>query len=224
MAAARQHRRQQDAPTRGPARRFHAPAVDRRRARGAAAGSCHGPGPRAAAAPLARAADRRLAGAGAGGSCGAVVRLAVPGARLGLDREPQPQHVDADLHRRASGLRLQRGCRAGARLVPARSHHARRRGRALFRGRRRHRRAGAGRPGAGAAGYMSSMQEATKASCRKRLVRIEGQVRGLARMVEDDRYCIDIVTQLSAVRAHWPAWSTRSLAATPPSSAARCPN
>ena len=35
----------------------------------------------------------------------------------------------------------------------------------------------------------------------KRLKRIEGQVRGLARMVEHDRYCIDIVTQLSAVRA-----------------------
>ena len=35
----------------------------------------------------------------------------------------------------------------------------------------------------------------------KRLERIEGQVRGLARMVEDDRYCIDIVTQISAVRA-----------------------
>jgi CsoR family transcriptional regulator, copper-sensing transcriptional repressor len=35
----------------------------------------------------------------------------------------------------------------------------------------------------------------------KRLKRIEGQVRGLARMVEEDRYCIDIVTQLSAVRA-----------------------
>src|SRR5262245_52206155 len=50
-------------------------------------------------------------------------------------------------------------------------------------------------------GYMSSMQQATKTSCRKRLSRIEGQVRGLARMVEEDRYCIDIVTQLSAVRA-----------------------
>jgi DNA-binding FrmR family transcriptional regulator len=35
----------------------------------------------------------------------------------------------------------------------------------------------------------------------KRLSRIEGQVRGLARMVEGDRYCIDIVTQISAVRA-----------------------
>ena len=32
-----------------------------------------------------------------------------------------------------------------------------------------------------------------------RLRRIEGQVRGLERMVEDDRYCIDILTQISAV-------------------------
>lgn len=35
----------------------------------------------------------------------------------------------------------------------------------------------------------------------KRLHRIEGQVRGIERMVEDDRYCIDVVTQISAVRA-----------------------
>ena len=35
----------------------------------------------------------------------------------------------------------------------------------------------------------------------KRLRRIEGQVRGLARMLEEDRYCIDVVTQISAVRA-----------------------
>jgi CsoR family transcriptional regulator, copper-sensing transcriptional repressor len=33
----------------------------------------------------------------------------------------------------------------------------------------------------------------------KRLARIEGQVRGVARMIEDDRYCIDILTQLGAV-------------------------
>ena len=36
---------------------------------------------------------------------------------------------------------------------------------------------------------------------QKRLQRIEGQVRGLARMVEQDRYCIDVITQISAVRA-----------------------
>jgi CsoR family transcriptional regulator, copper-sensing transcriptional repressor len=34
---------------------------------------------------------------------------------------------------------------------------------------------------------------------RKRLARIEGQVRGISRMIEDDRYCIDILTQLGAV-------------------------
>jgi DNA-binding FrmR family transcriptional regulator len=45
------------------------------------------------------------------------------------------------------------------------------------------------------------MRKDIKASCLKRLQRIEGQVRGLARMVEDDRYCIDIVTQIAAVRA-----------------------
>jgi len=45
------------------------------------------------------------------------------------------------------------------------------------------------------------MPAESKSSCLKRLSRIEGQVRGLARMVEDDRYCIDIVTQIAAVRA-----------------------
>jgi CsoR family transcriptional regulator, copper-sensing transcriptional repressor len=45
------------------------------------------------------------------------------------------------------------------------------------------------------------MRKDIKASCAKRLSRIEGQVRGLARMVEEDRYCIDIVTQVAAVRA-----------------------
>ena len=33
----------------------------------------------------------------------------------------------------------------------------------------------------------------------KRLHRIEGQVRGIERMVEDDRYCVDILTQIAAV-------------------------
>jgi CsoR family transcriptional regulator, copper-sensing transcriptional repressor len=45
------------------------------------------------------------------------------------------------------------------------------------------------------------MRHDIKTSCQKRLTRIEGQVRGLSRMVEEDRYCIDIVTQISAVRA-----------------------
>ncbi len=38
-----------------------------------------------------------------------------------------------------------------------------------------------------------------KAAVQKRLRRIEGQVRGLQRMVEEDAYCIDVLTQVSAV-------------------------
>ena len=50
-------------------------------------------------------------------------------------------------------------------------------------------------------GYSSTMVKESKSACLKRLSRIEGQVRGLSRMVEEDRYCIDIVTQIAAVRA-----------------------
>lgn len=42
---------------------------------------------------------------------------------------------------------------------------------------------------------------ATKDDLRKRLARIEGQVRGIDRMVEQDRYCIDVLTQISAIQA-----------------------
>jgi DNA-binding FrmR family transcriptional regulator len=45
------------------------------------------------------------------------------------------------------------------------------------------------------------MRKDIKISCQKRLGRIEGQVRGLSKMVDEDRYCIDVVTQISAVRA-----------------------
>lgn len=45
------------------------------------------------------------------------------------------------------------------------------------------------------------MQTATKAKVINRLSRIEGQVRGIARMVDEDRYCIDVLTQVQAVRA-----------------------
>jgi DNA-binding FrmR family transcriptional regulator len=50
-------------------------------------------------------------------------------------------------------------------------------------------------------GYMPRMRKDIKISCHKRLGRIEGQVRGLSKMVDEDRYCIDVVTQISAVRA-----------------------
>jgi DNA-binding FrmR family transcriptional regulator len=45
-------------------------------------------------------------------------------------------------------------------------------------------------------GYTSSKQQLLN-----RLARVEGQVRGLERMVQEDRYCIDVVTQIAAVQA-----------------------
>jgi len=47
-------------------------------------------------------------------------------------------------------------------------------------------------------GYVRSNQ---KEALLKRLKRIEGQVRGLQNMIEEERYCIDILTQVSATRA-----------------------
>jgi DNA-binding FrmR family transcriptional regulator len=45
------------------------------------------------------------------------------------------------------------------------------------------------------------MERENKPRLLNRLNRIEGQVRGVARMVEEDRYCIDVLTQIQAVRA-----------------------
>ena len=45
------------------------------------------------------------------------------------------------------------------------------------------------------------MKRENKPRLLNRLNRIEGQVRGVTRMVEDDRYCIDILTQIQAARA-----------------------
>lgn len=42
---------------------------------------------------------------------------------------------------------------------------------------------------------------ATKDQLDSRLLRIEGQVRGVRRMVDEDRWCIDIITQISAIQA-----------------------
>jgi DNA-binding FrmR family transcriptional regulator len=42
---------------------------------------------------------------------------------------------------------------------------------------------------------------ATKDQLQSRLRRIEGQVRGVEKMVDDDRYCIDVLTQISAIQA-----------------------
>jgi DNA-binding FrmR family transcriptional regulator len=47
-----------------------------------------------------------------------------------------------------------------------------------------------------ARGYASS-----KDDLQRRLARIEGQVRGVAKMVDEDRYCIDVLTQIAAIEA-----------------------
>jgi CsoR family transcriptional regulator, copper-sensing transcriptional repressor len=51
-------------------------------------------------------------------------------------------------------------------------------------------------PGPPVRGYTASKEQ-----LGKRLARIEGQVRGIGRMVDEDRYCIDVLTQISAVQA-----------------------
>jgi len=45
------------------------------------------------------------------------------------------------------------------------------------------------------------MKQDTSTSALKRLARIEGQVRGIAKMIEDERYCIDVVRQIQAVKS-----------------------
>lgn len=47
---------------------------------------------------------------------------------------------------------------------------------------------------------MKYMDEKSKADVVRRLKLIEGQVRGLQKMIEDDTYCIDVITQTSAVK------------------------
>lgn len=56
------------------------------------------------------------------------------------------------------------------------------------------------KPGIGPGGQAAGIEPTLKAANLKQLRRIEGQVRGIARMIEEDRYCADIVTQVAAVR------------------------
>jgi CsoR family transcriptional regulator, copper-sensing transcriptional repressor len=48
---------------------------------------------------------------------------------------------------------------------------------------------------------IETVHQATKTGVVARLKRIEGQVGGLLRMVDEDRYCVDVLTQINAVRA-----------------------
>jgi len=51
-----------------------------------------------------------------------------------------------------------------------------------------------------------------KGAIQARLRRIEGQVRGIQKMVEEDRYCIDVLTQVNATRAALESVALRLLA------------
>jgi DNA-binding FrmR family transcriptional regulator len=46
-----------------------------------------------------------------------------------------------------------------------------------------------------------AVHRADKSSLVKRLNRVEGQVRGITKMIEEDRYCVDVLTQVAAVRS-----------------------
>ena len=45
------------------------------------------------------------------------------------------------------------------------------------------------------------MRQKVKEDAKQRLARMSGQVSGIAKMVEDDRYCVDVLTQVAALRA-----------------------
>ena len=45
------------------------------------------------------------------------------------------------------------------------------------------------------------MESETRTTCLNRLRRAEGQIRGVAKMIEEERYCIEVITQLQAVKA-----------------------
>ena len=62
-------------------------------------------------------------------------------------------------------------------------------------------------------GPVRHVHRADKQTIGKRLNRIEGQVRGIARMIEEDRYCVDVLTQISAVQAALDALALQMLEA-----------
>lgn len=59
----------------------------------------------------------------------------------------------------------------------------------------------AAKAGPGPAGGATRGYSPNKEAVRKRLRRLEGQVRGVERMVEEERYCVDVLTQVTAIQA-----------------------
>ena len=61
------------------------------------------------------------------------------------------------------------------------------------------------------AGSKHAVHRTDKPKLLKRLNRVEGQVRGIAKMIEDDRYCVDVLTQVAAVRSALDAMALQML-------------
>ena len=121
--------------------------------------------------------------------------------RGGCRRDPsRAPHAAHDQGQPLLGLRLQRGRHPAGGRRRAQPDHRRRRDGVLERLRRHEQPAVAAvpQPARGGTGMTHGYSE-HKAALVKRLHRIEGQVRGIERMVEEDRYCIDVLTQISAV-------------------------
>ena len=62
-------------------------------------------------------------------------------------------------------------------------------------------------------GHSRHVHRADKEGLAKRLSRIEGQVRGIAKMIDEDRYCVDVLTQVSAIQAALDALALQMLEA-----------
>jgi DNA-binding FrmR family transcriptional regulator len=56
-----------------------------------------------------------------------------------------------------------------------------------------------------------AVERGDKSALLKRLNRVEGQVRGIAKMIEEDRYCVDVLTQVAAVRSALDAMALQML-------------
>lgn len=67
------------------------------------------------------------------------------------------------------------------------------------------------RPDAPPAAHAHTVERKDKADLVKRLNRIGGQVEGIARMIAEDRYCVDVLTQIAAVRSALDALGLRLL-------------
>ncbi len=122
-------------------------------------------------------------------------------ARRGRRHPARPANARHDQGQPLLGVRVQRRGDPARRRRPPEPHR-RRGGHGLLERLRRHEQPAAApvpQPARGGGLDMTHGYSEHRAELVNRLHRIEGQVRGIERMVEEDRYCIDVITQISAV-------------------------